>query len=124
MDCGAIPEASCDGRHSILDPTVDVEEIMGLLTDVSGTRSQAIEKRQKIDDFLQTIIANNRESLQRLRSLAEKEQLSAGKSGITAIKKKLEDVLEKTKGEEKKAEKELSGLNDFFKRNVKHLRFI
>ena len=97
---------------------------MGLLTDVSGTRSQAIEKRQKIYDFLQTIIANNRESLQRLRSLAEKEQLSAGKSGITAIKKKLEDDLEKTKGEEKKAEKELSGLNDFFKRNVKHLRFI
>ena len=46
LECRAIPEATCDGRHSILDRIEDGKAIMALLTDVAGNWSEAIEKRQ------------------------------------------------------------------------------
>ena len=68
----------------------DVKAIMALLTDMSGTFSEATEQRQQLKEFLQAAIAANDEGLQQLRSLAEKEQLSASKIGAISAKKKLE----------------------------------
>ena len=76
LECGAIPEATCEGRHAILDRMEDVKAIMGLLTDVSGTFREATELRQQIKQFLQAATAANDEGLHQLRSLAEKEQLT------------------------------------------------
>ena len=90
MDCGDIPKLTCEGRHSILDKMEDVKAIMALLTDMSGTFSEATEQRQQLKEFLQAAIAANDEGLQQLRSLAEKEQLSASKIGAISAKKKLE----------------------------------
>ena len=73
LDCGAIPKAACEGRHSIIDQMEDVKDIMVLLTEVSGNWSEAIEKRQQTEEFLQAAIASNGDCLQKLRSLAEKE---------------------------------------------------
>ena len=110
LDCGDNPKAGCEGRHSILDQMEDVKAIMGLLTDVSGTFSQATEKRQQIKDFLKAATASNDESLEKLRSLAEKEQLSAEKMG--AAKNKLEDKLKQAKEEVEKANKMWNDLTD------------
>jgi hypothetical protein len=63
---------------------------MALLTDVSGTFSEATERRQQIREFLQAATAANDEGLHQLRSLAEKELLSpTSKIGVIAAKKKL-----------------------------------
>ena len=105
LECGAIPEASCEGRHAILDRMEDVKAIMALLTDVSGNWSEAIEKRQQIKEFLLTVTAFNDEGLQKLRSLAGKEHLSADKMGAISAKKQLEGTLKQAKAEGGKAQK-------------------
>ena len=100
LDCGAIPKAACDGRHTILDRMEDVKEIMSLLTEVSGNWSQAIEKRQQTEEFLQAAIASNGDCLQKLRSMAENGQLSASKTGgAFSAKKELEIILQQSKQE-------------------------
>ena len=83
----------------------DVKAIMALLTDVSGNWSEAIEKRQQIKEFLQTATAANDEVLHQLRSLAEKEQLSADKMEAFAAKTKLEETLKQSKEEAEKTNK-------------------
>ena len=106
MECGAIPEATCEGRHAILDRMEDVKAIMGLLTDVSGTFREATELRQQIKQFLQAATAANDEGLHQLRSLAEKEQLSpTSKTGASSAIKKLEETLKQAKEEDEKANK-------------------
>ena len=105
MDCGAIPKAACEGRHSIIDQMEDVRDIMGVLTEVSGNWSKAIEKRQQTDEFLQAAIASNGDCLQKLRSLAVNGQLSASKTGgaftvrRTSVKKELKTILQQSKQE-------------------------
>ena len=79
----------------------DVKAIMALLTDVSGTFSEATEQRQQIKEFLQAATAANDEGLQ--KALAEKEQLSASKIGAISAKKKLEEAMEQVKEEAEKA---------------------
>ena len=105
LECGETPKVTCEGRHSILDRMKDVKVIMALLTDASGNWSEAIEKRQQIKDFLLTATAYNDEGLQKLRSLAGKEQLSAEKMGAFAAKKQLKGTLEQAKEEAEKAKK-------------------
>jgi len=113
LECGAIPEATCEGRHAILDRMEDVKAIMGLLTDVSGTFSEATELRQQIKQFLQAATAANDEGLHQLRSLAEKEQLSpTSKIGVIAAKKKLKATLKQAKEETEKANKMWNDLTD------------
>ena len=104
LDCGAIPKAACEGRHSIIDQMEDVKGIMGLLTEVSGNWSKVIEKRQQTDELLQAAIASNGDCLQKLRSLAEKGQLSASKTGGAftvrrTVKKELKTMLQQSKQE-------------------------
>ena len=78
----------------------DVKEIMSLLTGVSGNWSHAIEKRQQTEEFLQAAIDSNGDCLQKLRSLAEKEQLSASKTGgALSAKKELKTMLQQSKQE-------------------------
>ena len=78
----------------------DVKEIMSLLAEVSGNWSKAIEKRQQTEEFLQAAIASNGDCLEKLRSLAEKEQLSASKTGgAFSAKKELEQILQQSKQE-------------------------
>ena len=55
LECKAAPVAACEGQHTIVDRMEDVEEIKALQTQVAGTLSQAIEKRQKIETHLQTV---------------------------------------------------------------------
>ena len=86
---------------------------MGLLTDVSGTFSEATELRQQIKQFLQAATAANDEGLHQLRSLAEKEQLSpTSKIGVIAAKKKLKATLKQAKEETEKANKMWNDLTD------------
>ena len=104
LDCGALPKAACEGHHSIIDQMEDVKDIMGLLTEVSGNWTQAIEKRQQTEEFLQAAIASNGDCLQKLRSLAEKGQLSASKTGGVftvrrTVKKELKTMLQQSKQE-------------------------
>ena len=85
--------ATCDGQHSNIDRKEDVDYIKIMLTRVASTFSLAAGTRKKISGFLQTVIAANEESLQKLVSLAEKKQLAAGKTDTGSIKKKLKEVL-------------------------------
>ena len=106
LDCGAIPKTACDGRHSIIDQMEDVKHIMGLLTEVSGNWSHAIEKRQQTEEFLQAAIASNADCLQKLRSLAEKGQLSTmSQMGAISVKKELKTILQQSKQEVVDADK-------------------
>ena len=100
MDCGAIPKATCECCHTIIDQMEDVKHIMGLLTEVSGNWSEAIEKRQQTEEFLQAAIAFNGKCLEKLRSSAEKEQLSASKTGgAFTVKKEIKTILQQSKQE-------------------------
>ena len=106
MECGAIPIETCEGRHAILDRMEDVKAIMALLTYVSGTFSEATERRQQIKEVLQATTAVNDEGLHQLRSLAEKEQLSpTSKTGASSAIKKLEETLKQAKEEAEKSNK-------------------
>ena len=105
LECGAVPVATCEGRHAILDRMEDVKAIMALLTDVSGSFSEATERRQQIKEFLQAATAANDEDLHQLRSLAGKQHLSADKMGAFAAKKQLEGTLKQAKVEGEKAQK-------------------
>ena len=78
----------------------DVKEIMSLLTEVSGNWSKAIEKKQQTEEFLQAAIASNGDGLEKLRSLAEKGQLSTSKTGgAFSAKKEIETILQQSKQE-------------------------
>ena len=105
MECEAIPSATCEGQHSIIDRKEDVDGIKILLTQVASTFSLAADIRKKINGHLQTVIAANDESLQKLVSLADKKQLTAGKTDTSSIKKKLEEVLKLAQKEVEEAEK-------------------
>ena len=72
---------------------------------ISVAFSQTIEMRQQIEDHLKAAIADNRESLKKLRSVAEKKQLSASKTETACAKKTLEEVLTMAKEEVEKAER-------------------
>ena len=76
-----------------------------LLTQVASTFSLAVEIRKKINGYLQTVIAANDKSLQKLVSLAEKKHLMAGKTDTGSIKKKLEEVLKEAQKAVDEAEK-------------------
>ena len=90
----------------------DVKEIMSLLAEVSGNWSKAIEKRQQTEEFLQAAIASNGDCLQKLRSLAEKEQLSTSKTGgALSAKKELKTTLRQSKQEVIDAAKVWNDLN-------------
>ncbi len=78
---------------------------MALLTDVSGSFSEATEKRQQIKEFLQAATATNDEGLQKLSSLPEKEQLSASKIGAISAKKKIEETMKQVEEEAENANK-------------------
>ena len=78
LDCETIPLATCEGQHRIIDRKEDVDGLKILLTQVASTFSLAVDIRKKINGHLQTVIDANDESLQKLVSLAEKKQLTAG----------------------------------------------
>ena len=105
LECEAIPLATCEGQHSIIDRKEDVDGIKILLTQVASTFSLAADIRKKIKDHLQTVIAGNDESLQKLVPLAEKKQLVAGKTDTVAITKNLKKVLKEAQRELNEAEK-------------------
>ena len=63
MDCGDTPKIGCDGRHMILGQMEEVKAIMGLVTDVSGTFSEATERRQQIKELLQTATAATKDCI-------------------------------------------------------------
>ena len=92
LECKAAPVAACEGQHTIVDRMEDVEEIKALQTQVAGTLSQAIEKRQKIETHLQTVTTMNDDLLKKLRSLAGKKKLPVGRTSSGSIKKMLEDL--------------------------------
>ena len=108
LDCEAIPNPTCEG---ILDQMEDVEEVESIKAVISVTFSQAIERRQQIEDHLKAAHADNGECLKKLRSLAEKKQLSASKTSTASAKKKLEEVLTVAKEEVEKAERMWNSLN-------------
>ena len=114
MDCGSVPKEGCKGHHSILDQMEDVQDIKALLTEVSINSRKSIKRRQQIDEFLQSLITDNDESLAKLRSLSgEKQLLSGSQTGAVSAKKKLEETLKKMKGEVEEADRlwnELSGI--------------
>ena len=83
----------------------DVEDIKSSQAVISVTISQAIEIRQQIEDQLKAVLADNGECLKKLRSLAEKKQLSNSKSGTASVKKRLEELLEEAKKEVEEAER-------------------
>ena len=89
----------------------DVEDIKSSQAVISVTISQAIEIRQQIEDQLKAVLADNGECLKKLRSLAEKKQLSASKTSTASAKKKLEEVLTVAKEEVEKAERMWNSLN-------------
>ena len=105
LDCEAIPNPTCEGNHSILDQIKDVEEVEGIKAVISVTFSQAIERRQQIEDHLKAALADNGECLKKLRSLAKKKQLSASKTGTASAKKKQEEFLKEAKEEAKESER-------------------
>ena len=83
-----------------------------LLTQVASTFSLAAEIRKKINGYLQTVIASNDESIQKLVALANKKQLTAGKTDTVSIKIQLEDVLNEAQKQLEEAEQlwnQLSG---------------
>ena len=111
MKCEAIPSATCeDQNHSVLDRKEDVDSIRMLKTQVASTLSQAVDKRQEIENYLQNAIAANGKSLKKLQSLTE-NQLSAGKNGVGPIKEKLEEDLQQAKEELEEANKMWKDLN-------------
>ena len=116
MECEAIPSATCEGEHSVLDRKEDVNIITILKTQVASTLSQAVDKRQEIQKYLQNAIAVNGKSLKKLRSLAQKKQLSAGKNVSGPIKEKLEEDLQQAKKEVEEANKMWKDLNESVKR--------
>ena len=61
--------------------------------------------RQQIEDHLKAALADNGESLKKLRSVAEKKQLLASKTETASAKKTLEEVLTMAKEEVEKAER-------------------
>ena len=89
----------------------DVDEVAGIKAIISVTFSQAIERRQQIEDHLKAALADNGKCLEKLRSLAEIKQLSARKTGTASSKKKLKEVLTMAKEEVKKAERLWNSLN-------------
>ena len=116
MECEAIPSATCEGEHSVLDRKEDVNIITILKTQVASTLSQAVDKRQEIQKYLQNAIAVNGKSLKKLRSLAQKKQLSAGKNVSGPIKEKLEEDLQQAEKEVEEANKMWKDLNESVKR--------
>ena len=105
--------ATCERQHSIIDRKEDVDGIKILLTQVASAFSLAADTRKKINGYLQTVIASNDESMQKLVALAEKEQLTAGKTDTgSTIKIQLEGVLKEAQNEVEVAEQlwnQLSG---------------
>ena len=89
---------------------------MALLTDVAGNWSEAIEKRQLLKQFLQAATASNDENLEKLSSLAEKEQLPST-SKIGTAKKKLKETLKQANEEAEKTNKMWNDLTDNGKLN-------
>ena len=83
----------------------DVEDIKSSQAVISVTISQAIEIRPQIEDQLKAVLADNGECLKKLRSLAEKKQLSTSKSGTASAKKRLEELLKKAIKEVEEAER-------------------
>ena len=65
----------CEGNHSVLDRMEDVVEVEGMKAVISVTFSQAIERRQQIEDQLKIALADNGKCFEKLCSLAEKKQL-------------------------------------------------
>ena len=89
-----------------------VVEIKALLKEVSNNWSKAVERRQQIDEFLQSLITNNGESLAKLRSLSGDKQLLAGsKTGAVTAKKKLKETLKTMKREVEEADALWNKLN-------------
>ena len=105
LECKAAPVATCEGQHTIVDRMEDVEEIKALQTQVAGTLSQAIEKRQKIETHLQTVTTMNDDLLKKLRSLAGKKKLPVGRTSSGSIKKMLEEDLQHARDEVEEANK-------------------
>ena len=123
LECEAIPLATCEGQHSIIDRKEDVDGIKILLTQVASTFSLAADIRKKINGHLQTVIAANDESLQKLVSLADKKQLMAGKTDTVTITKNLKEVLIEAQRELKEAEKLWIQVNGNEVRNRNNLFF-
>ena len=97
----------------------DVEEVEGLKAVISVTFCQAIERRQQIEDQLKIALADNGKCLEKLRSLAEKKQLSASKTGTASAKKKLEEVLKEAKEEVEKAKRMWNSLKSLIESTVR-----
>ena len=95
-----------------------MDDIRVLQTQVASTYSQAADKRQQIQDHLETVIAANGESLKKLRSLTVKKTFSPIKTGMIPIKKKLEEDLGKAKEEVAEADKMWEDLNGTAKSKV------
>ena len=99
LQCKAIPKVTCEGQHRILNHKEDEHEVEGLKLKVSSTFTKAVEKRQQIEEFLQTAINDNAKCLEELRSLAGMEQLLTGKTGTSAARKELEEAMNKANEE-------------------------
>ena len=90
---------------NIIDTAEDVKKIKSLLAKVLDSRSKTAEKRQQIEEHLQTIVASNSEFLQELRSLAKRRLLDASKIGVASAIKTLEEALKYAEEEEVEARK-------------------
>ena len=100
---------TCVGTHTIIDTAEDVKKIKSLLAKVLDSRSKTTEKRQHIEEHLQTIVDSNSESLQKLRSLTKQRPLDASKVGVTSAIKTLEEALKYAEEEEVEAGKLYAG---------------
>ena len=97
----------------------DVEEFEGMKAVISVTFSQAIERRQQIEDQLKIALADNGQCLEKLRLFAEKMPLSASKTSTASAKKKLKEVLTVAKEEVEKAERMWNSLKSLMETTVR-----
>ena len=112
IECEAIPSATCESQHSIVERSEEVEEIKALKMEVSTTLSQAIGERKQILHYLKNVIASNEKSLDKLQSLA-KTKLPTCKIG--PMKKNLGEVLKRAKEELKEANKLCDSASNHYK---------
>ena len=89
----------------------DVEDIEVMKAEVSSIFNEAIEKRKQIKGHLQTVLTDNSECLDKLRSLAEMKQLSARRTGTVLAKKNLEEAMKKAKEEMEEADRVCNEVN-------------
>ena len=105
LKCKAIPVATCEGQHTIIDRQEDVDDFNNLLAKVASTFSQAADIRKKLGQYLKRFTVTNDKSVEQLLTLAEENHLMTGKIGSRYAVKKINEVLKEAQKEVAEAER-------------------